>query len=317
MLKIGKVQLKNNLLLAPMAGITDQVFIKLVKKFSKNILVGTEMISIDGIIHGNETTMNMLNVVKKNHPISLQLFGNDEHKFVHAIGIVLKSFRPDIIDINLGCPVNKVCEKSKSGAWLLREPDKIGLIVKTIKTAYPDIPLTIKIRLGYDAKHINTYEVCRNAEENGVDAITIHGRTREQGFTGKIDWKLIGEVKSKISVPIIANGNITCQADIDHIASVTNCDGYMIGREAIGRPWIFRELLKKKEFKWNKKIKIMIKHLKMLVKCYGEKVGVNMYKTYIPYYLKGKENNRSVLNEINQLVDYKQIIDILKSLKNK
>ena len=228
MLKIGNIEIKNNVCLAPMAGICNSAFRRIVKEYGVG-LVFAEMVSDKALVYDSEKTKNMLYMTDYERPIAQQIFGSDKESFVIAAKKVYDLMKPDIIDINMGCPVPKVAVKSQAGAALLKNPEKIKEIVAAVVDAVP-CPVTVKIRSGWDSNSINAVEVAKICEKAGASAITVHPRTRAQGYEGKADWNIIKQVKENVNIPVIGNGDIKSVDDAIKMLSDTGCDAIMIGR---------------------------------------------------------------------------------------
>ena len=237
-LKIGNVELKNNILLAPMAGITDLPFRILCEKYGAGLCC-TEMVSSKGLFYKDKKTNLLLNVKDEQRPVAAQIFGSDVQALSYAASYV--SSLVDIVDINMGCPAPKIV-KNGDGSKLLLNLELIEQIAKAVVKA-SKVPVTVKIRKGWDSKNIVAVEVAKILEEAGVSAITIHGRTREEYYSGKADWKIIKQVKESVNIPVIGNGDIKSKEDAKKMFQETNVDGIMIGRAAIGNPWIFEEII--------------------------------------------------------------------------
>lgn len=232
MFKIGNIEIENNVVLAPMAGVCNSAFRKIIKEMGCS-LVFAEMVSDKGMIYNSKKTKEMLYFEECERPIAQQIFGSDKDTFVEAAKMVYDIMKPDIIDINMGCPVPKVAVKSQAGAALLKSPDKIRDIVKAVVEAVP-VPITVKIRSGWDSNSINAVEVAKICEEAGASAITIHGRTRSQGYSGKADLDIIKAVKESVSIPVIGNGDIVSVETAKNMLEYTGCDAIMIGRGVLG-----------------------------------------------------------------------------------
>ena len=244
MFKIGNIEIKNQVVMAPMAGITNMAFRKIIKDFGAG-LVYSEMVSDKALCYGNTKTIDMLQVDDGEHPVSIQLFGGEVETMVKAAKFIDQHSNCDIIDINMGCPVNKVL-KADAGSKLLLYPDKIYEIVKGIVDNVSK-PVTVKIRSGFDSKHINAVEVAKLIEKAGASAIAIHGRTRSQMYEGKADWKIIADVKAAVKIPVIGNGDVRSVEDAKRMLEETGVDAVMIGRAALGNPWLIKQVVQSLE----------------------------------------------------------------------
>ena len=324
MVKIGNVEINGKIVLAPMAGITNKTFRMICKKFGCALVVG-EMVSDKAIIYENEKTKKLLEMDEKERPISQQIFGSDKESFCIAAKKVYEYMHPDIIDINMGCPVPKIAIKSQAGSALLKNPEKIFEIVKAVKESVP-CPVTVKIRSGWDENSINCVQVAKICEKAGADAITLHARTRSQGYSGHSDWSLIKKVKESVSIPVIGNGDVITCYDAKKMLLETGCDLVMIGRGLLGNPWLVKECneyLEKgiipKTISYEEKINMMKNHLTGLVNEKGEKNAVLEIRTHFLYYLKGMPNSGEIKNMICKEISYANIIkildDYLKSLQ--
>lgn len=324
MVKIGNVEINGKIVLAPMAGITNKTFRMICKKFGCALVVG-EMVSDKAIIYENKKTKKLLEMDEKERPISQQIFGSDKESFCIAAKKVYEYMHPDIIDINMGCPVPKIAIKSQAGSALLKNPEKIFEIVKAVKEIVP-CPVTVKIRSGWDENSINCVQVAKICEKAGADAITLHARTRSQGYSGHSDWSLIKKVKESVSIPVIGNGDVITCYDAKKMLLETGCDLVMIGRGLLGNPWLVKECneyLEKgiipKTVSYEEKINMMKNHLTGLVNEKGEKNAVLEIRTHFLYYLKGMPNSGEIKNMICKEISYANIIkildDYLKSLQ--
>ena len=316
MVKIGNVEINGKIVLAPMAGITNKTFRMICKKFGCALVVG-EMVSDKAIIYENEKTKKLLEMDEKERPISQQIFGSDKESFCIAAKKVYEYMHPDIIDINMGCPVPKIAVKSQAGSALLKNPEKISEIVKAVKESVP-CPVTVKIRSGWDENSINCVQVAKICEKAGADAITLHARTRSQGYFGHSDWSLIKKVKESVSIPVIGNGDVITCYDAKKMLLETGCDLVMIGRGLLGNPWLVKECneyLEKgiipKTVSYEEKINMMKNHLTGLVNEKGENNAVLEIRTHFLYYLKGMPNSGEIKNMICKEVSYASIIKIL------
>lgn len=320
MWKIGNVEIQNKTVLAPMAGIGNSSFRKIVKEMGCG-LIYAEMVSDKALFYNSKKTIDMLYMEESERPITQQIFGSDKESFVVAAKYVYEHMHPDIIDINMGCPVPKVAVKSQAGAALLKSPEKIKEIVSSVVEAVP-IPVTVKIRSGWDHEHINAVEVAKICEEAGAKAICVHPRTRSQGYSGKADWSIIKHVKENISIPVIGNGDITSVEDAKRMLEETGCDAIMIGRGVLGRPWLIREINhyletgeKLEEPSPIEKIDFCLKHLDNLYQLKDEHLAVLEIRSHIAWYLKGLPKSNEIKNKIFLQTHIFDIIDTLTEYK--
>src|SRR5574344_2136251 len=276
MFEIGNVKIKNNVVLAPMAGVCNSAFRRIVKETGAG-LVYAEMVSDKAIVYDNDKTLNMLYMTEEERPISQQIFGSDKESFVEAAKIIEKKMKPDIIDINMGCPVPKVAVKSQAGSALLKDPKKIYEIVKAVKEAV-SCPVTVKIRSGWDLNSINAKEVAITCEKAGASAICVHPRTRSEGYSGHANWDIIKEVKQSVRIPVIGNGDILSSMDAKKMIDETGCDAVMIGRGALGNPYLIKQVVSYiedgillEEQSSIDKMKLCLKHFDYLLKIKDEK----------------------------------------------
>ncbi len=295
--KIGNVEIENRLVLAPMAGISNTSYRKIVKEMGVG-LIYAEMVSSNALNFGNDKTFNLLKMSEEERPIVQQIFGSDIDSFVSAAKIIEEKMHPDIIDINMGCPVPKVALRAQAGSALLKNPTKIGEIVKNVVAAV-SVPVTVKIRSGWDQEHINAVEVAKICEENGASAIAIHARTRSEGYSGNANWSIIKKVKESVSIPVIGNGDVTTPELAKKMLDETGCDAVMIGRAAIGNPWIFKGCL---EYIENNniiskpsnldKIAMLEKHYNLIKEDKNSHVALLEIRTHALAYLKGIPENK-------------------------
>ena len=290
--KIGNVEIKNQVVLAPMAGISNSSFRRIAKEMGCGLIVA-EMVSDKAICYGSQKTLDMLYMTDFERPLSQQIFGSDTSSFIKAAKYIEENIHPDIIDINMGCPVPKVAVSAHAGSALLKDPDKVYEIVKSVVNAV-NVPVTVKIRSGWDSNHINAVEIAKICEKAGASAITVHGRTRAQGYSGKADWNIIKEVKENVSIPVIGNGDIKSPIDAKKMLDETGCDAIMIARGALGNPWIIKNTVHYLETgnilpepTKEDKINMIKKHLKYLLEIKPEKVALLEMRTEASYYLKG------------------------------
>lgn len=321
MFKIGNIELKNNIVIAPMAGISNSAFRRIVKEMGAG-LIYAEMVSDKAIIYDNEKTKQMLYLTEEERPIAQQIFGSDIESFTESAKIVYEQMKPDIIDINMGCPVPKIAIKSQAGSALLKNPDKIKKIVKSVVQAVP-CPVTVKIRSGWDEKSINAKLVAKICEEAGASAITIHGRTRKQGYSGNVDLDIIKEVKESVNIPVIANGDIKDIASAKKMLEYTKCDAIMIGRATLGNPWLIKKLVTYFEENiilpdptYEEKINMALKHLSYLTDLKNEKVAILEIRSHMAWYLKGLKDSGPIKNAINQAKTIEEIKKILNNYLN-
>ncbi|GAB2718880.1 tRNA dihydrouridine synthase DusB [Paenibacillus thermoaerophilus] len=307
MLKIGNVTAPNNVVLAPMAGVCNPAFRLIAKEFGCG-LVCAEMVSDKAILHGNQRTMQMLYVDEREKPLSLQIFGGDTETLVAAAKHVDRYTNADIIDINMGCPVPKVTKCDAGARWLL-SPDRIEKMVSTVVKAVKK-PVTVKMRIGWDEDHIYAVQNAKAVENGGGAAVAVHGRTRVQMYTGKANWDIIREVKQSVSIPVIGNGDVFTPEDARRMLDTTGVDGVMIGRAALGNPWmLYRtiEYLTKgvlpPEPTPEEKIRIAILHLDRLVALKGEGQAVREMRKHMAWYLKGLRGSARVKDAIMELTE--------------
>ncbi len=319
---IGNVEIKNQVVLAPMAGICNSAFRRIAKEMGAG-LIYAEMVSDKALLYKSKKTEDMLYMKDEERPISQQIFGSDKESFVEAAKIVCEKMHPDIIDINMGCPVPKVAVSAQAGAALLKNPDKVYEIVKSVVEAV-SIPVTVKIRSGWDKNSINAIEIAKVCERAGASAICIHPRTRSQRYEGLSDWNIIKEVKESISIPVIGNGDIRSVDDAKRMIELTNCDAVMIGRGVLGNPWLIRDIVNyledgalPKVISKDEKIDMCIKHMNYLLSFKDEKTAVLEMRSHIAWYLKGLDGVNEVKREIFKATTEKDVLEILTKFKNK
>lgn len=314
--KIGNVEIKNNIVLAPMAGVCNSAFRRIIKEMGCG-LVYAEMVSDKGLVYNSKKTKDMLYVSDYERPIAQQIFGSDVDTFVEAAKMVYEIMKPDIIDINMGCPVPKVAVRAQAGSALLKNPAKIREIVSAVVKAVP-IPVTVKIRSGWDSNSINAVEVAKICEEAGAKAICVHGRTRSQGYSGKADLDIIKKVKESVSIPVIGNGDVNSIESAIRMFEYTGVDAIMIGRGALGNPWLIKQLvtyfdtgiiLEKPSYK--EIIDMCRKHLNYLLELKSEKISVLEMRSHISWYIKGLPKSTEIKKELFTISDAKGIIDLL------
>ena len=322
MWKIGTVEIANKIVLAPMAGICNSSFRRIVKEMGCG-LIYAEMVSDKAVFYNNKKTLDMLQMCDEERPIVQQIFGSDKDSFVAAAKYIYENMKPDIIDINMGCPVPKVALRAQAGSALLKYPDKIREIVKAVVAAVP-IPVTVKIRSGWDNSSINAVEIAKICEESGASAICVHPRTRSQGYSGKADWSIIKMVKESVKIPVIGNGDIVDIYSAKRMLDETGCDAIMIGRAVLGNPWIVREI--DEYVNYDKvvskpsnieKINMILKHIKYLEEIKIEKVIVLEMRNHIAWYIRGMKYATDIKNKIYQTKQIDDIISILEEYKIK
>jgi tRNA-dihydrouridine synthase B len=288
-MNIGRLMLKNNIFLAPMAGITDLPFRTIVRSFGCG-LAFTEMVSGSGLVRKSEKTFRYLVSSPADRPLGVQLFGGDPETLAAAAGVATER-GADLLDVNMGCPVKKVA-KTGSGASLMRDPERVAAILRAVRKA-STLPLTVKIRAGWNARQVNALEIGQIAEECGVDAVILHPRTADQGFGGRSDWGLIAALKGRLGIPVIGSGDVRCPADADRMLRETGCDGVMIGRGALGNPWLIGNILSHlsgtgiSEPTLSEREEIIRRHLTLAIDFYGEKVGTRDFRKHLLWYTKG------------------------------
>ncbi|MEQ2528999.1 tRNA dihydrouridine synthase DusB [Bacillaceae bacterium CLA-AA-H227] len=318
MLKIGNIEMKNQVVLAPMAGICNSAFRLTVKEFGAG-LVCAEMISDKGIVLKNSKTMNMLYIDERENPLSLQIFGGEKDTLVEAAKFVDKNTNADIIDINMGCPVPKITKCDAGAKWLL-DPDKIYEMVSAVVDNV-DKPVTVKMRMGWDEEHIYAVKNAQAVERAGGSAVSLHGRTRVQLYEGQANWDIIREVKQSINIPLIGNGDVQSPQDAKRMLEETGCDGVMIGRAALGNPWmIYRtvqyletgELIGEPSVR--EKIAVCILHLDRLIALKGEYVAVREMRKHAAWYLKGIKGNAKARNAVNICNTRDELVNLLNEL---
>ena len=319
-IKIGNVEIPNNIFLAPMAGVTDMPFRRLCKEFGAGMIY-TEMASSKAVHYGSEKTKGIYEVFDDERPVGIQIFGSDPDVMAETANEL--SEYSDIIDINMGCPANKIVKNGEG--WALRKSLELGeeIITKVVEAS--KVPVTVKMRKGWDDKHINVVELAQIAEASGAKLITVHGRTREDMYSGEADLDIIKKVKESVNIPVIGNGDITSGEKAKRIFEVTGCDGIMIGRGAQGNPWIFKSILEYLENgtalpepNINDKINMALKHLNLSKEYKGEYVAVREMRKHIAWYLKGVLGNSQLKETINREDDIEKVEKLLiKSLERR
>lgn len=314
--KIGNVEIKNQVVLAPMAGYSNTSFRKIIKDMGAG-LIFAEMVSDKALVYQNAKTLELLKMSEEERPIAQQIFGSDVESFVEAARIVESVMHPDIIDINMGCPVPKVAVSAQAGSALLKNPDKIYQIVSEVVKAV-SVPVTVKIRLGWDESSINCVEIAKVIESAGASAITLHARTRAQGYSGKARWEYIKQVKENVSIPVIGNGDVKTCFDAKRMILETGCDAVMIGRGVLGNPWLIRDCVEylesgsvPKPVSNQEKIEMMKRHFELLKQDKNEKVALLEIRSNILFYLKGMPGNKEMKTRICEAKSEEDIYSLL------
>ncbi len=315
-MKIGNVEIKNNIALAPMAGVTDLPYRILCKEMGCGLLY-TEMVSAKAILYKNKNTEPLLETNESENPIAVQLFGSDPEIMGNMARKLCEERTFDIIDINMGCPVPKIVNNHE-GSALMKNPKLVEEILTNIVSKV-DRPVTIKIRKGFDEQNVNAVEIAKVAESCGVSAIAVHGRTREQYYSGNADYKVIADVKHNVSIPVIGNGDIRGIEDAKRIYEETGCDGIMIGRAARGNPWIFRDIADyfekgvineppdRQEVK-----KMILRHAGLLIKYKGEYTGIREMRKHVAWYTTGMPHSSNIRNMVNQTENYDELAELIE-----
>lgn len=314
--KIGNAEIENQLVLAPMAGITNEAFRSICKEMGAGLVV-CEMISDKALSFHNAKTIKMTGVSQNEHPLSMQIFGADKETLVYAAKWIYENTDADIIDINMGCPVNKVAKRAGAGSSLLRDPNKVYEITKAVVEATP-LPVTVKIRIGWDENNINAVENAKMIEKAGACAIAVHGRTRAQMYSGHANLDVIKDVVEAVNIPVVGNGDIVDGPSALHMLEYTGCKAIMIGRGALGNPWIFKEInayFAGEEFKRPSKEEIynmIVDQYERLLKLKGERLALLEMRSHVGWYLKGMQGSAQIKNKANQALSFEEVKKILK-----
>lgn len=314
--KIGNVKIDNQVVLAPMAGICDSAFRRIAKSMGCG-LISTEMVSDKAIVYENTRTKEMLYMTKFERPIAQQIFGAEVESFEIASKYICENMNPDIIDINMGCPVPKVAIRSQAGSALLKNPQKIGEIVEAVVKSI-DVPVTCKIRSGWDNSSINALEVAGIIEDAGASAITVHPRTHQQRYSENANWSIIKQVKEALSIPVIGNGDIRTCYDAQKMIDETGCDAIMVGRGALGNPWLIRQCIEyldkgiePENITIDEKLDMIIKHAELISEIMPEKVAMHKMRTHTAYYLKNQWRSSEIKPKIFKINTKEELFDLL------
>ena len=310
MFKIGNIEIKNRIVLAPMAGICNSAFRKIIKEMGVG-LIYAEMVSDKALVYSSKKTEDMLYMEECERPIAQQIFGSDKETFVEAAKLVYEKMHPDIIDINMGCPAPKVV-KNGDGSKLLLDLELVSEIVKSV-VAVSKVPVTVKIRKGWDDEHIVAVEAAKRIEAAGASAITIHGRTRSQFYSGVADWDIIKAVKENVSIPVIGNGDVIDGKSAEELFARTHVDGIMIGRATLGNPWIFKEVssyLKGEEYTKpsnDEVLNTILRQYEMLIQEKGEYTSVREMRKHVAWYVKGMKSAKAIKTGVNEFENFEEV----------
>lgn len=316
MWKIGNIEIDNQIVVAPMAGVTNSAFRTITKEFGAGLVV-CEMISDKALLHGNEKSLGMLHIEENEYPLSIQIMGGEIDTMVKAAQFIERETDTAIIDINMGCPVPKITKNDSGSKWLLN-PDNIYELVSRVVDAV-EIPVTVKMRTGWDDDHLWPIENALAAERAGAQMLAMHGRTRLQMYEGTADWNILKEVNDAINIPFVANGDIVTPSDVDEALKVTGADAVMVGRAALGNPWVIKQLTYYLETNEvlddptpTEIIKTAKEHLLRLVDLKGEHTATKEFRKHASYYLKGLPGSAKAKVKVNQQTEPEKMIEVLE-----